>query len=1037
MGSFENFDDLFLKNLSLFYLKLQGQFLLAASTIQNIVDEMQNIHELGQTYTVSKLHSLLQNDLSLPEETISKILATVKESDLFSMCHKGPLRTVYSRSQAFKKVFSYVEPKRILLGRDENRKEQFAYYVPVKETLRCLLNSDIGKNYISMHLTENNSDILCDCSDGQILKCRDFSEDNPSLQLLLYQDAFEVVNPLGSARKKHKILAVYLSLVNLPAHLRSNTEHMQLVMLCREKDFKDFGHESVFSQLVADLKDLEENGISLSDQSVIKGSLYCIAGDNLGSHCIGGFTENFSQSKYFCRYCLITKDEFQSVDPNSCGPLRTVEGYESAVKQLQTEGVTEVQGIKFSSVFSSLKNFKVCQPGLPPCLGHDVFEGVLSYDVVLYLKYFVKKKWFTYPVLNRRICQFKYSGSDALSKPCEVSPHGLKLAGQAIQNWNFLRLLPVILSDRVLDPADEVWQLTLQLKEIVELICAQKISVSQVAYLDVLIQEYLESRKAAFPEVNLRPKHHYLRHYPVMDESQQRNVTSAIVRVLPDLSSSVLASVVETLNSLGVTTPEDFQYVQEADLLPVLRHIQARKLVSVLGQNQQSTGCGSTSAENSDSHLASCSSSSSHLVKVSKVPLDWADNFKIPWQKLPEEIIHCLEKKKRLSPRLRREMIRIVVSDMLKVCDGPSKQSSTTIAKKMVAKYPASLQDVIEGEIVGSGYHSLVKQLQNRVENIKRSYVPKIRKRNRTEDSDTDEIPGEKKAAVQDTYGCVNWELKLMPLSETKESQLDKQEQMKMMSTTANPDPEVVSSLLKATYYTQRRDINNGTSMQQLCETWPFLFREVGMCVHFKLLTGIDLKEMLFNSLDKKGKRLLNFLKTVGAERKKRVLQAAAKLEVMRGQIEGCSEDIKDLVLLLLAYFDEKEEMMFHYVEESCLVEDVQLDKLPATPCIVVCGSSCYTSKLFMVSIDQRITTPHISTFISAICIMFGSFYCFNIHYPLELGSTLEFLQRCFFSINPEKGTKVEWKKNKKQLPVNPRVLTLIADLADHEWRAD
>nr|XP_055065064.1 uncharacterized protein LOC129447378 isoform X4 [Misgurnus anguillicaudatus]XP_055065065.1 uncharacterized protein LOC129447378 isoform X4 [Misgurnus anguillicaudatus] len=502
-----------------------------------------------------------------------------------------------------------------------------------------------------------------------------------------------------------------------------------------------------------------------------------------------------------------------------------------------------------------------------------------------------------------------------------------------------------------------------------------------------------------------------------MDESQQRNVTSAIVRVLPDLSSSVLASVVETLNSLGVTTPEDFQYVQEADLLPVLRHIQARKLVSVLGQNQQSTGCGSTSAENSDSHLASCSSSSSHLVKVSKVPLDWADNFKIPWQKLPEEIIHCLEKKKRLSPRLRREMIRIVVSDMLKVCDGPSKQSSTTIAKKMVAKYPASLQDVIEGEIVGSGYHSLVKQLQNRVENIKRSYVPKIRKRNRTEDSDTDEIPGEKKAAVQDTYGCVNWELKLMPLSETKESQLDKQEQMKMMSTTANPDPEVVSSLLKATYYTQRRDINNGTSMQQLCETWPFLFREVGMCVHFKLLTGIDLKEMLFNSLDKKGKRLLNFLKTVGAERKKRVLQAAAKLEVMRGQIEGCSEDIKDLVLLLLAYFDEKEEMMFHYVEESCLVEDVQLDKLPATPCIVVCGSSCYTSKLFMVSIDQRITTPHISTFISAICIMFGSFYCFNIHYPLELGSTLEFLQRCFFSINPEKGTKVEWKKKQKTAP--------------------
>ena len=56
----DNFSDLFLRNISLFYLKLQGQFLLPASTIQNIVEEMQNIHELGQTYTLSKLTSLLK-----------------------------------------------------------------------------------------------------------------------------------------------------------------------------------------------------------------------------------------------------------------------------------------------------------------------------------------------------------------------------------------------------------------------------------------------------------------------------------------------------------------------------------------------------------------------------------------------------------------------------------------------------------------------------------------------------------------------------------------------------------------------------------------------------------------------------------------------------------------------------------------------------------------------------------------------------------------------------------------------------------------
>ena len=40
--------------------------------------------------------------------------------------------------------------------------------------------------------------------------------------------------------------------------------------------------------------------------------------------------------------------------------------------------------------------------------------------------------------------------------------------------------------------------------------------VPQVAYLDVLIEEYLESRKAQFPESGLKPKHHYLHHYSEM-----------------------------------------------------------------------------------------------------------------------------------------------------------------------------------------------------------------------------------------------------------------------------------------------------------------------------------------------------------------------------------------------------------------------------------------------------------------------------------------------------------------------------------------
>lgn len=69
--------------------------------------------------------------------------------------------------------------------------------------------------------------------------------------------------------------------------------------------------------------------------------------------------------------------------------------------------------------------------------------------------------------------------------------------------------LLLITHNWVKDTADDEWLLTLQLKDIVDMICAQKISLPQVAYLDVLIQEYLESRKALFYESSLKPKHHY------------------------------------------------------------------------------------------------------------------------------------------------------------------------------------------------------------------------------------------------------------------------------------------------------------------------------------------------------------------------------------------------------------------------------------------------------------------------------------------------------------------------------------------------
>ena len=166
--------------------------------------------------------------------------------------------------------------------------------------------------------------------------------------------------------------------------------------------------------------------------------------------------------------------------------------------------LNNVNGIEFNSMFNGLKYYQVCAPGLPPCLGHDIFGGVGDYDVAMILKHPINVKgWFTYAELNQRINMFNYAGADASSKPCQVNVAGNKLGGQATQNWCLIRLLPVIISD-VIKSDDPVWQLFLLLHDIAEMASAPKIKDSDIAYLAVVINEYLLDRLSCFP--NEKPK---------------------------------------------------------------------------------------------------------------------------------------------------------------------------------------------------------------------------------------------------------------------------------------------------------------------------------------------------------------------------------------------------------------------------------------------------------------------------------------------------------------------------------------------------
>ncbi|PIK59648.1 Interferon-induced protein 44 [Apostichopus japonicus] len=329
----------------------------------------------------------------------------------------------------------------------------YCHYVPILQTIKVLIDNDLIPIKSDRRANNMQLPVFTDITDGKIFKENTlFGSEENALSVILFQDAFEVVNPLGSAKKKHKILAVYFTLGNIPPQYRSQVESLQLALLCREVDFKKYGQEKL---------------------------------------------------------------NFQSGEPYALGKCRSPTEYDRCVEHLQQSGEDSFEGIKFNSLFNNLNYFHVCNPGLPPCLGHDLFEGVVDYDLKLYIDYWVNQRhWFTYQDLNRKLELFKFTGSDINNKPAQINSNKSRLGGNAVENWCLLKLLPILVGQQILDKSDNVWKQFLRLREIVQLVCAPQISWDEIVYLKVLIEEYHEERKQIFPDVKLRPKHHFLCHYP-------------------------------------------------------------------------------------------------------------------------------------------------------------------------------------------------------------------------------------------------------------------------------------------------------------------------------------------------------------------------------------------------------------------------------------------------------------------------------------------------------------------------------------------
>ena len=431
----------------------------------------------------------------------------------------GSLSTVHRRLKYYKEKFCVVEPVTYLL---DNKRATFQY-VPLLKLLhqilscKAILDKIVANHRGKRELVVDSSYEYKSSEDGTFfIENELLNAEQISISVRLYVDEFEVCNPLGTSRKKHKLCGVYWVLGNLPPGSHSVLSSIYLAVLFKSVDAQVYGFERVLEPLLQDLKTLETDGVFVPLLGTsLKGTVQSIIADNLAAHSIAGFVESFS-GDFFCRFCTAKRCDVES-DVVACGAfgLRTKELHSEHVKTaLETK--KHCFGVKRECIFTkNLTHFHVLT-GFPPDIAHDAFEGIVPVELAYCLSALISKKYFTIDDLNKAILAFPYKWSDKTNKP-HIVPQNLAarktVGGNAHENWSLLRLLPFLIGHLV--PENEpAWSVLMDLKDIVELIVAPTHSDESIAYLDGKIIEHRQRYQDLFPAIRLLPKHHFLEHYP-------------------------------------------------------------------------------------------------------------------------------------------------------------------------------------------------------------------------------------------------------------------------------------------------------------------------------------------------------------------------------------------------------------------------------------------------------------------------------------------------------------------------------------------
>lgn len=339
--------------------------------------------------------------------------------------------------------------------------------------------------------------------------------DDPSVLYLpinIFFDDFEPLNVVGSHSGAYKIGGTYMGLPFLPDHIVSKLEYIFPVALFFSEDRILYGNEKLFEPIVNMLNGLYYNGINVNFGKIrkVKFIVALVIGDNLGLNGILSFSEGFNHN-YYCRFCKLKKHLLQKLSTEDAAYLRNCKNY---CEDLLIQDFS-LTGIKIDSVFNKICRFHVTRNFSVDIL-HDFLEGVCHYDLCNIILNFLTQNVFMLDELNASI-RFHNYGPFAKNK--KIDPITMEmLKNKKLRTTGEEMLILVvnfafIIGHRINKYSSE-WKLYLVLRQILSIVTAKTVHIQTYQLLSSLISTHHNLYLQCFPDDNLKPKHHFMVHYP-------------------------------------------------------------------------------------------------------------------------------------------------------------------------------------------------------------------------------------------------------------------------------------------------------------------------------------------------------------------------------------------------------------------------------------------------------------------------------------------------------------------------------------------